>query len=428
MKKAAKTLAKDLISFIDNSPTAFHASAVLKERLKKAGFKELKEDESWSLTEGEGYFIERNNSAIAAFRMGKKAPWESGFRIAGAHTDSPALKVKPLSESVQKGMAKVGVEVYGGPIVGTWLDRDLSIAGRVMVKNGDEMKSVLVDFKKPVATVPNLAIHMNREVNKGFEYNKQTHLPAILGAAKEDEKEILKGMMAKQLDVDPSDIGEYDLYLYDVQPGTLLGRDEEYVCIGRIDNLAMCHSVVQALIDSKPSDATQIGMFFDNEEIGSRTLQGADSTFTRGLLERIVAVEGGKGDDIFRAIAKSFLVSADGAHAFHPNFPDKHDAGYAPVLNGGPVIKISANYRYATTAESASVFEEMCKKHDIPCQKMINRSDMPSGSTIGPMSSAHLSMKAVDVGNPMLAMHSVRETAGVMDHYYMTKVITSFFG
>ncbi len=427
MKSEIKNLAKDLISFIDASPTAFHATANIESTLKKNGFSLLKEDAAWKIKKEGKYFVKRNDSSIIAFITGSKSPAVSGFKIAGAHTDSPLLKIKTETENCSSGVVRVATETYGGPLINTWFDRDLGIAGKVMVKNTKGYSPVLLKIDRPVAIIPSLAIHLNREANKGFEFNPQNHLQAVISSDPES-KNILKTLIAKELGTKIENIGEMDIFLYDLQKGTFSGGDGQLFSSGRIDNLQMCHSILEALLSVKKSDATVIAAFYDNEEIGSKTLMGADSDFMRSIIERITSLLCTGKDDIYRAISKSFLISADGAHAQHPNFPEKHDPGYVPKLNKGPVIKLSASFRYATTAESSAYFIELCEKKNIPFQKMANRSDVPSGSTIGPMSSASLGIKAIDVGNAMWAMHSVRETAGTLDHWYMTNVLKAYFG
>ncbi|MBO4698144.1 M18 family aminopeptidase [bacterium] len=421
-----KQLGQELIDFIDKSPTAFHAAQNIADVLKENGFAELDESEPWKLENGKGYFVRRNLSSVIAFRLGTDAPVKTGFRIAGAHTDSPLLKIKENAENVSAGCVRVTTEIYGGPLVYTWLDRNLGIAGRVMVRTGNGEVEKIVNINKPVAIIPSLAIHMNREANKGFEFNPQNHLQVVLTADGE-AKNVLKTLVAEELGEKPENIGQTDLFVYDLQGGTFCGNDCEFISSGRLDNLQMCHSILTAFVGAKPGKATTVAAFYDNEEIGSRTPMGADSSFTRTILERIVALTSHGADDRFVAFSKSFLISADGAHTQHPNFPEKHDPAYAPKMNKGPVIKFSSSFRYATTAETSSCFEQLCAEAGVPCQKIANRSDVPSGSTIGPMSSAALGIKAVDVGNAMWAMHSIRETAGTSDHYYMTKAISHFF-
>ena len=429
MKNKSIELAKDLISFIDNSPVSYFAAKNIISNLESSGYKALNEGDKWSLKLGGKYYIERNNSAVLAFQLGNKLPWKSGFNIVGAHTDSPHLKLKNESLEKQAGCVRVSIETYGGGINSTWLDRDLSLAGRISVQNEIGLESRLVDFKRAIGSLPNLAIHLNRELNKGVEYNKQTQLPVILLANGQDvdEKTFLKEIIGKEIGIDAETILEMDLFFYDTQKGELIGLEEDIITIGRLDNLAMCHAIYKSLLAVENADTTNIGAFFDSEEIGSRTLMGADSNYLDGLLNRIVFSLGGTLEDSLRARHHSFLISTDGAHALHPNYIDMHDKAYAPLINHGPVIKISSNFRYATTAKSAGIFINLCKKADVPYQKMANRSDLPSGSTIGPTASAGLGIQAVDVGNAMLAMHSIRESQGSLDHFYMVEVLKTFY-
>ncbi len=432
MKKEALVLADDLITFIDNSPTVFHSVTEIENRLVNGGFSPLNESDKWNIKNGGKYFVSRNNSSIVAFVLGRKKVWESGFRIVGAHTDSPSLKIKTNGASIKGGILRVSVEPYGGGINSTWLDRNLSIAGRIVIENkSGENESVFVDFKDPVAFVPNQAIHMNREVNKGFEYNKQNHLQALISCVPEDKDakpaDVFKNIIAEKSNIDAESIVDMELYLYDVQKGLICGMNKEFLSASRIDNLAMCHSNVEAMINADgQNDKTSVAVFFDNEEIGSRSIQGADSSFFRDILDRISIVTGGNPEDSYRSRALSFSISADGAHAHHPNFIDAHDPCYAPIINNGPVIKISANCKYTTTSETSGIFKKLCKDLDVPVQELINRSDVPSGSTIGPISSSLTGIKSIDVGSPMFAMHSIRETCGVLDHYYMTEVLKKF--
>ncbi len=407
-----------LLDFMHSSPTAYQAASTIVGMLKERGFRELKEDSAWKLKSGGAYYVQRNNSTVAAFRMGLKSPSETGFLIAGAHTDSPGLKIKfPLMGD--KAQSTLSVEVYGGPIISTWLDRELSVAGIVNVKKKGIWVSEQLVIPEPVAVIPNLAIHLNRDINKGFEYNKQSHLKVLFPGKS------LPELICEKLNIDKSDIGDGDLFLTDNFKGSILSG--KVFVSPRIDNLAMCHGVLDALLDVHVSDSTQIGVFYDNEEIGSRTFQGADGSFFSELLERIVVVSGGSGDDYYRAKARSFMLSADGAHAVHPNFKDKHDPDYAPQLNKGPVLKLNAGYSYATNSAGAAVFSGICSRAGVKYQRFIGRSDMPSGGTIGTVSSSILGIRTVDIGNPMLAMHSIRETAGVEDHVSMIKVLSEFY-
>lgn len=425
----AKKLAQDLLTFIDQSPVSYFAVANMIIELEKNGYCALNEGNKWQLELGRKYYVQRNSSAIIAFQLGTKNPWETGFNIVGAHTDSPHLKLKNESLGKSAACLKVSVESYGGGINSTWLDRDLSLAGRVSVNSKNGVESRLVDFKRAVGSIPNLAIHLNSEANSGFEYNKQSHLPVILfgGDNEIDEKTYLKDLVATELGVEAESILEMDLFFYDTQKGAIIGLDQDIVATGRLDNLAMCHCIYQGLLATDNPQQTNIGAFFDNEEIGSRTMMGADSNYLSALLDRINFSLGGDLEDGLRAKHHSFLISADGAHALHPNFTEKHDKSYAPLVNRGPVIKLSANFRYATTATSAAKFINLCNKVNVPYQKMANRSDLPSGSTVGPTTSASLGINTIDVGNPMFAMHSIRESQGILDHYYMTKVLTEFY-
>lgn len=420
----SKELALDLKDFLDKSPSAFQATEQIIKRLEDSGFIQLHEGDKWSLKPQGRYFVVRNDSSVMAFINGSVAPAESGFKITGAHTDSPALKIKVGSESKYKNYHKVSVEVYGGPIINTWLDRELTISGRVSYLENGEVKSKNIFIDKPVGIIPNLAIHLNREVNKGVEINRQTDLPVYLGSS--EKESMLEDLISTQVSVDKEAILDYDLFFIPFEKALIYGQADELISSGRLDDLAMCHSILTALVETKDVKSTVLATFYDNEEIGSQTLQGANSSFLEMILGRINFCWNGSAEDYSRAITKSFQISADQAHAVHPNFVSKHDSTYTPEINRGPVVKFSANYRYATNSESSSYFMSLCKKLDIPYQKMINRSDIPSGSTIGPISSAISSIPTVDVGNPMLAMHSTRETMGTLDHYYVTEVFKEF--
>jgi len=427
MKKEIKSFAKDLISFLDKSPTAFHAASNIEKKLKTVGFKEFKEENAWKFKAGDKAFVKRNDSSLIAFVIGSEKPFKTGFKIAGAHTDSPLLKIKAESENRSAGCVRVATEIYGGPLITTWFDRDLGIAGRVMVKKAGKFQAKMVFIDKPVTLVPSLAIHLNREANKGFEFNKQNHLQIILSSDSE-AKNVLKTLIADKINEKPENIHSMDVYAVDLQKGSFNGLDDELISCGRLDNLQMCHAILESILTVEKPKATTVAAFYDNEEIGSKTPMGADSNFMLSTLSRIVAVTSNGKDDYYRAISNSFLISADGAHAHHPNFAEKHDPAYAPLLNKGPVIKMSASFRYATTSETSAEFERICEKAKVPFQKMANRSDVPSGSTIGPMSTAALGIKGLDVGNAMWAMHSVRETAGTTDHWYMFKALSFFYG
>jgi len=424
-------LAQDLISFIDSSPTAFHAVEDIKTKLALKGFKELFLEESWNLHKSGKYYIVKNNSAITAFIVGTGDIQLDGFKIIAGHTDSPTFRIKPNPEMLTENYLKLNTEVYGGPILNTWLDRPLSIAGRVMVKGDHPLypKTKLLNINKPILVIPNVAIHMNSKVNQGIELNKQVDLlPIISLVNKELEKQnFLLKLIAKELKIEEENILDFDLFLYEFTKGSLVGLDEEFISSGRLDNLAMVHAGITALAEAKPSKATNVMVCFDNEEIGSRTKQGANAPMLANILERIVLSLGKNREDYFRALSKSYMISADMAHAVHPNHPEKHDPTNKPLMGHGPVIKINANQSYTSDSDSIAVYEQICKENKIPVQKFVNRSDERGGSTIGPISSSQVDIRSIDIGNPMLAMHSIRELASVEDHFYITKSFDIFY-
>jgi aspartyl aminopeptidase len=423
---------KNLLNFIDNSPTPFHAVEESKNRLIHKGFKELSESESWNISLGGRYFTTRNGSSIVAFKIGGRAPQDSGFKIIGAHTDSPNLKLKPNSVYEKSGYLQLGVEVYGGVLLSTWTDRDLSLAGRVILKGSNDcLVTKLVKIDRPLLRVPQLAIHLNRQVNeKGLLLNKQTHMPPVFALI--DEKlqgdSPLKKLISLELDVSYEDIIEMELSLFDLQKGALSGLNNEFVQTARLDNLASCHAALMALEDGSTIDeATQVIVFYDNEEIGSESRQGAGSPFLKDVLERIQEKFEETREEYLRAISKSFFISADMAHAIHPNYSDMHDPRHMPQINKGPVVKINASQRYATDAETSAYFELLAKKVDVSLQKFVTRSDLGCGSTIGPITAANLGIKTIDIGNPMLSMHSIREMAGSKDHWDLIRVLLEYF-
>ncbi|MGO1470207.1 MAG: M18 family aminopeptidase [Tissierella sp.] len=427
-----KEFAKDLIEFIDKSPSAFHAVENVEETLVKDGFKKINLQDKWTLEKEGKYYTSKNNSAIIAFKIGKGEIKEDGFKLVGAHTDAPTFKIKPSPEmTVENKYLKLNTEVYGGPILNTWFDRPLSIAGRVSVKTENPLKpkELLIDIEKPVLIIPNLAIHMNREVNKGVEINAQTHtLPLLSNINDKFEKDdFLIKLISKKLNIKVESILDFELFLYGVENGSLLGLNEEFISVGKLDNLAMVHAGLNGIIDSEVGDATNVLVCFDNEEVGSRTKQGAASPMLRTVLERITLALGEGKEDFYRALANSFLISADQAHALHPNYIDQNDPTNRPVINGGPAIKLAANQAYTTDSLSSSVYQGICKSIDIPIQKFVNRSDKKGGSTIGPISSSQLDIASVDIGNPILAMHSIRELGGVLDHYNVYKSFKEFY-
>lgn len=425
-------IAQQLIDFIYESPTAFHAVKNVSSKLKKNGFIELEDDKQWKIEKAGKYFVKKNNSALIAFTIGSGELEEEGFKLIGAHTDSPGFRVKPSPEMVEEGAyLKLNTEVYGGPILNTWFDRPLGIAGRVIVKGENILypKTMLVNINKPILIIPNLAIHMNREVNDGFKINRQKDTLPLLAMINENlEKEgYLTDLVAKELNIQKDDIVDFDLFLYEYEKGTIMGPNNEFISSGRLDDLSMVHAGTEALINAPITKGTNVMVCFDNEEVGSSTKQGADSNLLLNVLERIIVCLGKNREDFFRAIAKSFIISADLAHAVHPNVGEKHDPILRPVINKGPVIKIAASQSYTSDADSSAVYELICKKAGVPVQKFTNRSDLRGGSTIGPISSTHLDIRSVDMGTPILAMHSIRELGGVKDHYYCVKSFEEFY-
>jgi len=424
----------ELMAFLDASPTAWHAVARMREALEGAGFEGLDEGQAWKLEAGGRYFVVRNGSALVALVVGSLPAPEAGLMIVGAHTDSPALKLKPDPSSTSGGYVTLGVEVYGGPILATWTDRDLKIAGRVAIRSTDAPGGVemrLVDVREPLVTVPNLAIHLNRKVNDdGLKVNAQDNLPALFALdAGDGSGDSVLDLVAGQVNAGTDDLLGFDLLLCDVQPSALAGRDRSLLRSGRMDDLAMCHAGLAALLRAAGDDApfTRVLVCYDNEEVGSATAQGAASPFLADVIERVVLAHSDGREDLMRAVSRSWLLSADMAHALNPNYASKHDAKHRPVLGGGPVLKVNASMRYATDAGGWALFERLCRDADVPCQRYVNRSDLPCGSTIGPIASSRLGIRTVDVGNPILAMHSIRETCGVGDHEHMVRALATFY-
>jgi aspartyl aminopeptidase len=425
-------LAKELINFIEESPTAFHAVTEAKTILEKNGFEELKEEEQWIVKENSKYFTVKNNSALIAFEVGDGKVRKKGFKIVGAHTDTPCFRIKPYAEIIKEdNYLKLNTEVYGGPILNTWFDRPLSLAGRVVLKGESLMKPQirLLNIKRPLMVIPNLAIHMNRDVNKGVEINPQNDTLPLLSVVNEEfEKEnFLVKLISKELNVDYKEILDFDLFLYEFEKGSIIGLGNEFISSSRLDDLEAVHAGVMALVGAGIKEGVNVLALFDNEEIGSATKQGADSNLLSNTLERIVYALGGNRAEFFRALSNSFMISADGAHAVHPNKVDKSDPTNRPIVNKGPALKVSANQKYTSDSYSSSILKQICDNAKIPLQTFVNRSDERGGSTIGPISSTHLNLNAVDIGIPMLAMHSIREMVGVKDHYYMYELLKEFY-
>ena len=427
-----KILALELMDFINNSPTAFHASERVKEMLKVAGYERLNETEKWEIKKGGKYYILKNQSAIIAFEVGIGELETDGFRLIGAHTDSPGFRVKPNPEILALDKyIKLNTEVYGGPILNTWFDRPLSLAGRVVIKGDTKIKpkAKLINIDKPILIIPNLAIHMNKNVNEGYQINKQKDTLPLLGLVNQklEEKDYLVNLLSNSIGVNKDQILDFDLYLYEYGKGCLLGMEEELISSSRLDDLWMVHSGVKALIDSKENKATKAMICIDNEEIGSLTAQGANSSFIYNILERISLALGKGKEEFYRGLSNSIMISADLAHAAHPNYIEKHDLTNRPLLGNGPVIKIAASGSYSTDAYSSAIFKEICEEVGVPYQTFVNRSDVKGGTTIGPIMAAKLGIPVIDMGAPLLGMHSIRELASVKDNDYIIQVFKGFF-
>ncbi|MBQ5404919.1 MAG: M18 family aminopeptidase [Bacteroidales bacterium] len=428
----AQEFANDLIDFISYSPSTFHVVRNIKAALLRKGFKELLLSESWQVEKEGKYFVSQNDTALAAFVVGMGQPEKDGFRVIAAHTDSPAIKIKPHPEMVVgNSYIKLNPEVYGGAILNTWFDRPLSIAGRVVLKSKNPFVPEVrqLNVKRPVLQIPNLAIHFNREVNDGVKINPQKDLCPLLACVKSplEGENYLAEIISKELNISPDSILDFDLSLYDIQKGCLTGADNEFISSAKLDNLSMIHAGMESLFNSPNINATQVMVCFDNEEIGSRTRQGAASPFLKNIIERLILRLGGTAEDYFRSIYNSFMISADCAHALHPNYTEMSCPTNRPVINKGPVLKYNASQKYCTDAESAAVFANLAALAHSPLQKFTNRSDLSGGSTLGSITTAQTDFKCVDVGTPILAMHSIRELGGVYDHFNMKNIFKVFF-
>lgn len=415
-----------LKSFLDSAPTPFHAVEAMSERLRMAGFTELNEADDWALEAGKGYYICRNGSSIIAWRQpAAEAALEQGWRLVGAHTDSPCLKVKPSPELHRQGYFQLGVEVYGGVLLNPWFDRDLSLAGRISYRdNTGRICSELIDFAQPVAVLPSLAIHLDREANSSRSINAQTYLPVVMGQTDEkpDFRLLLKERLAAQGIVDVDTVLDYELCFYDTQGAATVGLSEEFLASARLDNLLSCYIGLQALIDTEDVTAGQVLVCNDHEEVGSMSACGAQGPMLSQWLERVIP----DSDQRNRSLARSMLISADNAHGVHPNFSDKHDGNHGPLLNAGPVIKINANQRYASNSETSALFRHLAEAAEVPVQSFVVRTDMACGSTIGPITAAELGVKTLDIGVPQFGMHSIRELAGSQDAHGLYKVLQGF--
>ena len=426
-----------LIDFIKNSPTPFHAVQTMADILDQHGYKQLHETDQWSLqgkpVSGERYYVTRNDSSIVAFQLNQSLA-ENGIRMLGAHTDSPCLKVKPNPEIINNNYFQLGVEVYGGALLNPWFDRDLSLAGRVSYLNQDGViDHQLINLEKAIATIPSLAIHLDREANTTHEINKQTHLPPVLMKLPESNVEtevdfkafllkIINAAVENQAAGQAEKVLDYELSFYDVQPPAVIGLHDDFIASARLDNLLSCYTGLMALIDNDGKQNTLL-VCTDHEEVGSASTAGAQGTFLKSILERLC-----DGDESnARMIANSLMISADNAHGIHPNYADKHDENHGPILNNGPVIKMNANQRYASNSETSALFKHLCELADVPVQSFVVRSDMACGSTIGPITASEIGVKTVDVGVPTFAMHSIRELAGRWDAFYLYRALKQFF-
>lgn len=422
----------DLCTFLDSSPVNFLAVDTVRRRLDAEGFERLDLREAWEISHGGRYYVTKNDSAIFAFTVGDSDP-EDGFRIIAAHSDSPGFRIKPNCEMLCDGnIVKLNTEVYGGPILYTWFDRPLSIAGRVILRGQDPLRPLtrLVRFDRPLLTIPHLAIHFNRSVHEGNPLSKQKDMLPVIGRVDQagDEKGLVRRLVAEELNVDQEMIIDYDLSLYDTTPACTTGLNDEFITSGRIDDLSMVHAAMTALLESDTEGAIKVMAIFDNEETGSGTKQGAASPVLHNILKRICNSLGWTEEAFLISIASSFMVSADNAHAVHPNYAEKQDPTNHPVLGGGPVIKINANCKYMTDADSAAVFRSICEEAGVPCQYFVNHSDVAGGSTLGNILTSQLDLRGVDMGAGVWAMHSVRETASTADHVNIIRAFRTFYG
>ena len=423
---------KSLLNFLDSSPCNFYAVHTVREILINNGFAEKSLEDALTAQPGEKFFVTKNHSAIFAFTVGKKPVADTGLKIIAAHSDSPCFRVKPHAEMLcEGGIVKLNTEVYGGPILYTWFDRPLSLAGRVLLKGNDALHPItrLVKIDRPLFSISHLAIHFNRAVNEGNKISKQKDMLPIIAKVNNtlEAENMLLHLVADELQVDTGDIIDFDLLVYNTEKATTFGLNNEFISAGRLDDLSMVHAAIEAIIDVKDDNATCVAAIFDNEETGSGTKQGAGSPVLANVIQRTVESQGGNYDGYCRALAKSFLVSADNAHAFHPNYAEKYDPTNHPALGGGPCIKINANCKYMSDAHSAAIFKSLCIEAGAPYQYFVNHSDVAGGSTLGNILTGQMDIAGVDVGNPLLAMHSVRETGSVTDHINMIKVFKQFF-
>lgn len=428
MTQSPDTFLQELMTYLHHSPTPFHAVSNAVSLLEAAGYQELAEGAAWDIKPDGRYLVRRNGSALVAFNGAcVREAMTRGIRLFGAHSDSPCLKVKPIPEIARGGYWQLGVETYGGVLLAPWFDRDLSLAGRVVFQTADgQMQSRLLDWKHPLALIPNLAIHLDREANNGRAINPQTQLPAILmkaPSATVEFRALIQERLKQEHGIDAAKVLDFELSFYDAQPPARVGLRGEFLASARLDNLLSCFIGVAAL-RSRQSEEPVILVLNDHEEVGSASAEGASGPFLRSILRRVVS---DREEDLARCLSRSFLISADNAHAVHPNFADRHDDKHGPVINAGPVIKVNSNQRYATNSLSASFYRHLSESLDCPVQVFVTRSDMACGSTIGPLTASELGVRTLDIGVPQWAMHSIRESCGVEDPFTLYRVTTAFF-
>ena len=426
-------MVKRLLDFLNASPVNFLAAKNIASYLEQAGYRRL--DPQMPIGEvkaGDKLYVTKNDSSVYAFHIGHKPLADAGFRMICAHCDSPTFRIKPNAEmTCEGGIVKLNTEVYGGPIMSTWFDRPLTIAGSVIVHGDDALspKTLLLHVKRPLLQISNLAIHFNRQVNDGVKLSKQKDMLPILGivTSELERGNLLMNVICGELAIKPEDILDFDLYLADATPACTFGVHDEFLSSGRLDDLSMCFAGLEAMISTDTTDATKVLAIFDNEETGSQTKQGAGSPFLSMMLKRIALAQSSTEEAFYQAVERAFMVSADNAHAWHPNYSEKYDPTNHPVLGGGPVIKFNAAQKYASDAVSAAVFAEICREAGVPCQRFVNHSDVAGGSTLGNILASSIPVKGVDMGNAILAMHSCRETGSTADHIYCVKAFTKFF-
>ena len=426
-----------LLSFLDASPVNFLAVKNIADMLEAGGFRRLNPAlPIGTVNAGDRFFVTKNDSSIFAFRIGAKTLADAGFHMICAHADSPTFRIKPNAEMLcEGGLVKLNTEVYGGPIMSTWFDRPLTLAGRVIVRSHDVMQpqTMLLHIKRPLLQISNLAIHFNRQVNDGVKLSKQKDVLPLLGqiTSQLEAGNLLMNVIVEELNkqrpIQQDDILDFDLYLADTAPACTFGVHNEFISAGRLDDLSMCFAGLEAMLAAHDTDTTQVLAIFDNEETGSQTKQGAGSPFLSYMLKRIALAQTNTEEAYYQAVERAFMISADNAHAWHPNYAEKYDPTNHPMLGGGPVIKFNAAQKYASDAASAAVFAGLCAKAGVPCQRFVNHSDVAGGSTLGNILASSIPLRGVDMGNAILAMHSCRETGSVRDHEYCVKVFTEFF-